>query len=416
MEEKIALITKERKLNAIDKVYHFCIGLLPVLYLFNVPVLNISLGTILIILFIPHSLYYVLMGKQHIKRTVSIVPFLFFYVYLLLRYKGNITGTLLCVASFVNLWGIANGSIQAKEIRKVIETFALVNLALIVLQVLAYYGMHIRIVYVPKQLLHSEFQESFLFEQSGGLYRPTALFLEPSHYSQYCCFALISTLFPEKGKKPNIKRAALIGLGCALSTSGMGIALTVAIFVWYAILNQTSKGTKLFSILKWTPMVLIVAVIFLQIPIFQTALQRVFSDVDGYNAIEGRTHNWGQAIGTMSGKDLWFGYGYNAKFPYYLAGLPDTIYKFGLLSVIFEFLCFAFLMVKKIDNYVWCCSIAFMVLFCVAHLTSFYIQIFYYGLIIVDIMKPSSEYKLKVQYHIGETDYERIKQFGFKED
>lgn len=399
MEEKIKVSGSEHSLNPIDKLYHICIGLLPVLYLFNVPGLNMSFGTILIILFTPHALFYVYNGlKRGGRSRISVFPFLLFYSYIMFRYEGNITGIILCLASFINLWGFSYGSIRIREIRKIIEVFALVNLVLLVLQLLVYYGAHIRITYIPRQLLHSEFQQSSLFTQSYGLYRPTALFLEPSHYSQYCCFAFISALFPISGEKPDLKRAALIGLGCILTTSGMGIGLTFGILVWYIILNQTSKGIKLFSILKWVPIIAIAVIILLQIPSFQTAIARVLSDVDGYNAIQGRTHNWDRAIGTMSGKDLWFGYGYSAKFPYYLAGLPDTIYKYGVMAVILEFLCFLYLMLKKFGNYVWCCCIVFIMLFCFAHLTSFYIQVFYFGIIIADAVIPNGKRLLRVRF------------------
>ena len=360
------------------------------LYLYNVPGLDISLGTVLIILFIPHSLLYVYNGMQRYGRSrISVVPFLIFYFYVLFRYEGNVAGILLCLASFINILGISYGSIQIKRIREIIEIFSLVNLVLIALQLLAYYGAHIRINYVPQQLLHYEFQQSSLFTQSDGLYRPSALFLEPAHYSQYCCFAFISALFPADGAKPNLKRAALIALGCILTTSGMGIALTFGIMVWYILLNQTSKGPKLVSVIKWIPVVAIVIVVLLKFPFFQTAIQRVVGDVDGYNAIRGRTHNWSSAIGTMSGRDLWFGYGYSAKYPFYLAGLPDTIYKYGVVAVILEFFCFLYLMLKKLDNYVWCCCIVFILLFCFAHLTSFYIQVFYFGIIVADAIQSN---------------------------
>ena len=399
LEEKIKVSGSEHSLNPIDKLYHICIGLLPFLYLFNVPGLNMSFGTILIILFTPHALFYVYNGlKRGGRSRISAFPFLLFYTYRMFRYEGNITGILLCLASFINLWGISYGSIRIREIRKIIEAFALVNLVLLVLQLLAYYSAHIRITYIPQQLLHSEFQQSSLITQSFGLYRPSALFLEPAHYSQYCCFAFISVLFPISEEKPNFKRAALIGIGCILTTSGMGIGLTFGILVWYIILNQTSKGTKLFSILKWIPIIAIAVIILLQIPFFQTAVQRVMSDVDGYNAIQGRTSNWGRAIGTMTGKDLWFGYGYSARYPWYLSGLPDTIYKYGLVAVILEFFCFIYLMLKKTGNYVWCCCITFIALFCVAHLTSFQLQVFYFGIIIADAVIPNGKRLIKVRF------------------
>lgn len=408
MEAKAKISIPESKLNFSDKAYHFCIGLLPFLSLFNVPIINISLGTVLILLFIPHSLIYIYEGlRRGDKWKASIVPFFLFYMYMTCRFIGNLSGALVCVGAFVNLWGMSYGSIRIKKIRSILETYALINLVLIIIQLLAYYIGHIRFSYLPGQLLYSEFTDSMTAVSMVGLFRPAALFLEPAHYSQYCCFALISCLFPSDNEKPNLKKAVLIGTGCVLSTSGMGIALTFCIFLWYIIVNQTSKGSKLLTIMKWVPVVAIVIVILFQIPFFQTAIQRVFSESDGYNAIEGRTGNWGQAMETMHGMDLWIGFGYDAKYPFYLSGIPDTIYKYGIVAVVLEFLCFFYMMIKKKSSYVWCGSIAFLSLLFVAHLTSFYLQVFYMGIILADVTVPKKYHIVEINLGFGGTIHER---------
>ncbi len=351
----------------------------------NVPIVNISFGTVLLIVFIPYSLYCVFMCFVSRSERVGASVFFIFYAYMILRADGSMTRMVLCVAAFINLWGITCGSVKTDKIRQIIEIFALLNVALIIIQTLSYYGLHLRLQYIPQAIIHREFQESYVFRDTSGLYRPSALFLEPSHFSQYCCFALISVLFPNR-EKVDIKRAILIGIGCILTTSGMGIMITFGIFAWYMFLNSKSKESKLLKILKWIPVLIVGVFILLQIPFFQTALQRVFSNVEGYNAIAGRTKQWQNAIGPMSGATLWIGYGNSAEFPYYLTGLADTIYKFGIIGVVLQFICFLNLMVKKISNYVWCCCIVFILLFCFAHLTSFFSQVFYFGIVAADVM------------------------------
>ena len=364
--------------------YHLCIALLPVLYIFNVPGLNISLGTVIILGFIPHSLVYIIKGLGK-KNRIKVLPFLVFYIYLILRADGNKTRIILCCATFLILYGQMKGAINNYKIRNIIEGFALINVALLILQVISYYGLHVRIQYIPRNLIYKEYQNSYVFLAFSGLYRPSALFLEPSHFSQYCIFALISTLFPEHSNRPNMKRALAIGLGCILTTSGMGIGLTTGVFLWYLVLNRQNINKKILIVLRIIPVLFIGLLILSRTVFFQAALQRVFSTIDGYNAISGRTHNWNDAIGTMQGILLWFGYGDSQTYRFYLTGLADTIYKYGILCVILEGACFLYLMIKKVDNYVWCCCIAFVALFCVAHLTNFVVQIFYFGILIADV-------------------------------
>lgn len=367
------------RLMGIDSIYTLCVALLPVLCLLNVPVANISLGTVLLLLFAPYAIIRILMALKGGRPRITAFFFFLFYLYLVFRADGSVSYMVLCAATFVHLWGIACGSVHTEKLRRYVELFALLNTALIFLQVLLYYGVHIKLPFLPASLFHRDFRESWVFRNEPGLYRPSALFLEPSHFAQYCCFALISVLFPREGK-PNLIQAGFLALGCVLSTSGMGIAMVCAIIAWYCLVSRVKLESKLFYVVLFTPLVLIGLLVMLQIPFVQTALQRVFSNVDGYNAVRGRTGQWSRAIAPMSGADLWFGYGNSADYPYYLAGLADTIYKFGLVGALLEFACFLLLMFRKFDRYIWCCCLVFLALFCVAHLTSFYSQIFYLGL------------------------------------
>ena len=210
MEEcNLALgVIRIKKINLMDissGLYHLCIALLPVLYIINVPGLNISLGTVIILGFVPHSLLYILRDINR-KNRIKPIVFLLFYAYLIFRSDGNIARVILCCATFMILYGQMKGTINNSRFRGIIETFAIINVVLLVLQVISYYVLHFQIQYIPRNLIYREYQDSYVFRKFSGLYRPSALFLEPSHFAQYCIFALISALFPEQGKA-NIKKA-----------------------------------------------------------------------------------------------------------------------------------------------------------------------------------------------------------------
>lgn len=376
---------KKKCLNLVtisDNLFHLCISLLPILYIIKVPILNISLGTVILIAYVPRSLLYVITRIKK-KTRIKVFVFFVFYVYLILRSDGNISRIILCIASFVILYGDMKGLIKASKIRKIIEVFAIINVCLLLIQVVGYYVLHIRVQYIPRSLIYEEYQNSYVFRDDGGLYRPSALFLEPSHFSQYCIFALISSFFPLRGKA-NLKKALAIAGGCILTTSGMGIALTFGVVAWYIILNKQNINMKILTISMSIVLLGIGLLVLSRMSFFQTALQRIFSSVDGYNAISGRTHNWDDAIGQMKGMTLLFGYGDSKTYQWYLTGLADTIYKYGLTCVVLEAMCFMHLLIKKRDNFVWCCSVVFTILFCVAHITNFVAQVFYFGILIAD--------------------------------
>jgi len=369
-------------IDMLDNIHHICIALISVLYVIKVPIINLSLGTIIILAFVPRSIYFII-RNFNTKCNISAAFFFVFYLYLLFRSDGNVMRIILCCSAFLNLFGIIKGSIDVIKLRKIIEIFALVNVVLLVFQVVAYYGIHLKIQYIPRSLIYEEYRDSYVFRNDGGLYRPSALFLEPSHFSQFCIFALLSTLFP-LDNKVKIKRALAIGMGCVLTTSGMGILLTCCVFSWYMVMSKESVDKKVRRIFKLLPVFLIALLILSQTAFFHTALDRVFSNVNGYNAVSGRTHNMDDAVGKMTGTTFLFGYGDHVNYRLYLTGLADSIYKYGLVCVLLEALCFIYMMLKKRDNFVWCCCIIFSVLFCVAHVTNFVSQVFYFGIIVTD--------------------------------
>lgn len=396
MQEKLKESQKCSQCAAvIAELFQVSVAFMPTLYLLNVPFLDLSLGTVILILFLPFSGYYVWSWLKKeglsIRKMRLAFPFVGFYLYLMIRSADSFSHMILTMATLVHLCGMLCGSVQAEKIRKMMVGFALTNAALVLIQTLAFYVLGLHIQYIPQILVHEQFRESYVFRELSGLYRPSALFLEPAHYAQYCCFALISVLFPLKGKA-NLVKAAIIAAGCVLTTSGMGIVLSLGIFLWYFcgefLLSGRIKGFSAKQIVKWLVVFAVGAVLVYQIPFVKTAFARIFSTVDGYNAIKGRLGlwKWEDAIGTMELPALLFGYGCGAEYDYYLPGLTDTIYRFGIIGVALELCCFGCLMFKKRTHYVWSTCLTFLMLFVMARLTSFFVQVFYFGLVIADLV------------------------------
>lgn len=397
-----------KSLSLATLLFQYCVALMPVLYLLNVPVLNVSLGTILLIVFLPYSGFHVVswfkQKDRETKNYTGMILFALLYLYFCLRSGGMLNTIILSFATLVHICGMLCGSVQVEKIRRILVTYAMISVGLVVIQTAAYYLLKWRIQFLPQVFVHKQFRESYIFREEEGLFRPSALFLEPSHFVQYCCFAIISALFPTEGKA-DLERAAVIAVGCILTTSGMGIALTCGIAVWYLVVEYLVKG----KIKNYTPKQIAIFAgigivglfLVMQIPFVKAALQRIFSSVDGYNAVVGRLGLWKirDALGTNEIGVLLFGYNNTAEYGYYLTGLIDTIYKFGIVGLLLEISCFGWLMYRKRSNYVWGTCLAFLCLFVVAHLTSFFVQMFYFGLVIADVVavpkKPETREKVK---------------------
>lgn len=385
MRKTVTLSLKygKNKLNTIDKAYHWYIGLLPVLIVYNFPILNFSLGTVLLLMFVPHALLYIVTNVKKTKK-ISIIPLMIFYVYLCTRADGDINTYIINIAAIIHFGAIISGALQGEYIRKIMVQFAIFNTGLVLVQVLFHYIMRMDLYFVGFSMLQRDFALTYTQAiSSSSLFRPTAMFLEPAFFSQYCLFAIISLLFPQDGLV-NIKKVGAIALGIVATTSGMGIVLTVFVFGWYVLINRQKLGSKIVSIFKWTVIVFIILLILSCIPFFQQAMMRVFSNLDGYNALTGRTGNWQRALDGMVGMDLWIGYGRSVRYPFYLSGVPYMVYYYGLIGIGLELGFIFYIMLKKRNNFVWCTSVVFVGLLCVAQIVSVYLQLFYFSLLITE--------------------------------
>ena len=105
-------VLSSRSLSLATVLFQFCVALMPVLYLLNVPVLNVSLGTILVILFLPYSGYHIVRcykeNRKQIKsfeNLAGMLLFALFYLYFCLRSGGGLNTIVLSIGTLAHLWG-----------------------------------------------------------------------------------------------------------------------------------------------------------------------------------------------------------------------------------------------------------------------------------------------------------------------
>lgn len=120
---------------------------------------------------------------------------------------------------------------------------AFITTLIIIIQNIAFYICNKYISLVAYNYITNEAYINSIIYPSMQLYRPTSLFLEPAHYSQYNILCLCYSLFGDhQNRKSNLKLAIFITVGLLLSTSGQGILLCALLwFIWFLNIMLTSK-------------------------------------------------------------------------------------------------------------------------------------------------------------------------------
>jgi len=402
-----ALVLVRDKWPVIRSVYSLMIALLPILAN-NAGIAGIGLGSCLLGLFAPYALVYFTSTKEN-KALDGVIVFL---VYMILRFNGYTQTLLLQFVTLINLIAIAKGAANIKLIRRCLEVVAILGTFLLLIQYIGYYLFDIKINYLIEFLLQEEFKAK-VAGAPGTLYRPAAFFLEPAHYTQYCAIALISSLFPEEGAKFSITKVLWIAAGCILTTSGMGIVLVVAAFAWFAFFYRRENGKRPLPLLLWVIVGVLMFAILMCIPFFRSSVLRIVGRVDNYNAISGRLGSWKDTIALMRGADLFFGYGADAEYEWYITGLMKIIYRYGLVALVLMCISLIRMMCKAKSHFVNYVALAYLGLMVISDLSTVYSIAFFFGIclmscadkkqqesvLLLDWLLPENRVKLSVLMH-----------------
>ena len=169
----------------------------------------------------------------------------------------------------------------------------------------------------------------------GPLYRPSAFFLEPAHFSQYCSIGLTYSLW--KSKKLLNWTSIAITLGIIITTSGLGLLCIILMWGTKLYINGDSLTRK--RLMKLVGVSLLITVIlgslFVFSDSFQRSVLRITNASDGFNsAIMGRL--WSVAyLESFSEKELLFGMGYKNIPTYYFNGTLAYVYMTGLVQLFY---------------------------------------------------------------------------------
>ena len=389
---------KNEKKNIIISINSVIIAVIPWLYIFKFPIGNANLGSFLIII----SFAFGAFTTKKFEKATCIISFVFVYfLYVSIRSFSSLSSFLLPLLAGFCLLFIKNGAINKTTFEKTLVVVAAFNSALIVIQTICFYVLDKNLDFLSTNILVNQTYSSVYI---GGLYRPHGLFLEPAHFCEYAILVLVFLLFG-KSKYRSVL-IALIVAGIVLTTSGIGIVLSSAVFLYYALFSARKLSVAIKRLFIFVMAFTILFFLLYQLSFFRNALARFldFDNSSGYNAITGRTGSFLDVYLLLQKENsLFLGMRTEINYIPWLSGLTSVLMHFGILGLALLVLAFFLLFISTKSNASKCISIIFIGLLFVSNCTNVYYILVSVSLIYYEDLFFKSRLSLKNQHINGRT-------------
>ena len=390
----------------VDKLNAFLLVLSPILQHYKGIYKNAGFTVIFLVavISIMHLFTRIKSGRFDVKCLKAIVPLLIFQVYKMVDHSISVNKLLYGIFMLIVFIAIACGSINIKYIVKYATIIGSLAAICLIIQYIFFYFFKQHIIMVPFSMLLPESDVWIMGVQTGlyglrgirsGFYRPSAFFLEPSHLFIYCFPMLCINLFQPAINNWRKRKAILLSLAMILSTSGMGIMVTITLWIIYFALYGHSlavtKKSKLYNLFNVNNILFVMFIIitilvaYFLIPIFRNSVLRIFGLVNGErsSAIDGRTRLAKNLVYELTGKDLFFGVTDNVdEINFNLPGFYATLYKNGIIGVILSYFFYIRGFIKLKDSFFWLNIIIVMISFFTAHTHGTFYMLYYVVLLI----------------------------------
>ena len=319
-----------------------------------------------------------------------------------------------------------SGAVDVKKVLTAMTVLATVGCGLILVQTVCYYLLDYHIQLIPTQMFLSSSDQWMGMAETGkisilgnpmNMYRPSAIFMEPSHAAIYSTPPLLMLLLSPGFNWRRCLAAVIITAGVVASTSGLGIVLCMGLWFLYLALycgeggeNKPILFIKGFSIkeihckgiaikgkrygaftipgvtIRPINIVVVIALfvaavlMYFFVDVFQNAINRILFSEDGYNAIDGRTSSGMLAVSKLVGSEWLTGKAVEGtEASWYMSGFFESMYKYGLIGTVISYVFYVNSLCKLKRQYCWFALLllglsyftnhthgsAFMLLFCV---------------------------------------------------
>ena len=383
-----AVIATNIKEKESGRVLTFFLAILPVVMMYHFPGVHYGFATMLIAVGVLFSGLVIL--RRHNKVDWGLVFILSLYMGYAI-YKSVGLNFILPLAIIIHIAAISTGVVNGSYLRKCIEAISVLAALSVIVQQIVHItsGFHVPLINVNWLTEELYYYEPLIKSGYGteAMYRPSAFFLEPAHFTQYVIFGLGSVLFRPI---PNTKRALLLSFGLFSTTSGMGFVLTFAIWGWWYLTYKrigTSKGLITTTILIIVIGIAVLALLS-NIPFFASIISRLTGTGGAdYNAIDGRLFFWNSLFGDERTNSLLFGFGEQSVLDLveenvYFTGFMKILYAYGIIGFAMYSIFLLYLLIHT-NSIARMYVIIYIGLLFIANLTGFINIIFYIGITLV---------------------------------
>ncbi len=329
---------------------------------------------------------------------MTMLPLLAFSVYELFNHGvgvSELAREALLMAYYV---AAASRVIDLKTFSRTVIWIAAIATALIMVQYVCYYllGFHLQLA-VPEWFKENARQWAWLVRTgrisvSGRLmsfYRPSAFFLEPSHFALYCFPSVALALLNGQPLRRKWPLAAFLSLGILLTTSGMGIVMVFGLWglcLLRLLMGQGTFSEKIKSLVKPRALLLygIIIAVFLvayfAVPVFRSSINRIFipSDSTGRNAIQGRINSGLEALSLLKGSEFFFGkQNWGGVHSWNMSGFFYSIYTQGIIGMLLSYGFYVQCLFRLKDARFWIAAMLLGLSFVTLHTHAAFYMLFY---------------------------------------
>ena len=325
----------------LKKLFTILLIIFPILYMYQTPILTLTVSDVLLITIIPFLL--IDMARRKIKisiyKPLGIIVLYIIMQTLIIILLSNDSSTnpiifsilrLLLYYSVLMLFGRTYFDIDLgiKFYRKV----AIFVCCFLFLQIIfeQFFNFYIPGT-IPGLPISEAMTEYNAQKTAGNSARLRSLFAEPAHFATYVSLIFAIDLLNEN--KIN-KRILIYTLGLLLSGSSTGIFMVAIIYTVYFFKNIKSFSKRtLINISVIIALIAIILPLYIQTDPFEIFYERTFLNEN--SSIDGRFGNYGLVLKETNTANMLFGRGTFAEIDDYIPALPRIYYYYGLIGIIY---------------------------------------------------------------------------------
>lgn len=289
---------------------------------------------------------------------------------------------------------LANECININFFLKSITFVCVLATILVLVQYVCFYGFGYYFEVIPSNLLsadsirwvsNAKIGLTKVTDSVSNLYRPSAFFLEPSHFFLYTFPSLFVILLSPNITKWRFKMACFLTIGIFLSTSGMGIAVAIGCWILYLLLYRKRGNQPTLSHLLNSENVLLICVflvillfLYINVDFVRQTVARVPT------AISGRTTQAVNLLKNLDKKSLFLGSPADVgDIDFHMPGFFTTLYRQGIIGVFMSYIFYFVCLIKLRKQYFWFSVTIILISFFTAHTHGTFYMLYFVSILMI---------------------------------